>query len=108
LFFSNANVEVHIESCNLVGYDVFLIGNLFLHFRRACCHHLHGIRRSNVIQNYTSDTQLVSEAKNLWMICNVENSYPFPTQIMLFADNFYQLFSFITEVNGVGIVNCLI
>jgi hypothetical protein len=77
-FYSSANVEVDVEDCTFMGYDAVLFGNLFPHFGRACCHHLHGMRRSIVMQIYTFDTQLASDAKN-WRICTVENSYPFPT-----------------------------
>jgi hypothetical protein len=79
LYYSSANVEVVVEDCTLMGYDAVLIGNLFLHFGRGCCRHVHGMRRSIVMQIYIFDTQLASGAKNLWRICTVENSYPFLT-----------------------------
>jgi hypothetical protein len=41
------------------------------------------------------------------MILNAENSYPFPTWVILFANHFESTVTFITEVDGVGMAKCV-
>lgn len=85
-----------------MNYDAVLIDNLFPLFGRACCHHLHFIRRSIVMQIYTFDTQLASDAKNCggfvpWKIVIL---YLLRSCFLLIISHLQ--FSFITEVDDVG------
>jgi hypothetical protein len=60
-----------------MGFYAVVIGNLFPISEELAT--ILMVNRSIAMQIYAFDTQLGSDAKNLWRICTVGNSYPFPT-----------------------------
>jgi len=89
LFFSSANLEVDVEDCTLMGCDAVLIGNLFLYFGRACCHHLHGMRRSMLLRFIHSIPNLRATRKTCGGFVPWKIVVLFLLRSCFFANNFY-------------------